>query len=222
MTSETFHSLEKRCHSLNRFIFMQWFLGFLIVVAISLFIYLHFMRPKEVNIPKKSVEKIVKKPSKPYNTILLQSNIQVPNVIVHKVIVHEPKKVKKKIKKHIVRRDKVIDTPAEVIKPTFTIKSTKLSGISALLKSNNEDENFDSVLKLAQYYLKHKYYQKAIHYAIKANHYNQSSFQPWLIYAKSKLKQHRKKEAIKAIKSYLSYYHSDDAKRFLLEMEDMQ
>ena len=235
MTDIAFEELQKRCKKLKNKRLLKWFLVFVLLAGIITFTVVNFYidRPIKKVMPIKKIVKSVKlKPVKPkvvlpkikkiiqipikkkiikkdsYDTIILKSNIVIPKV-----------KNKQKIKNFVVKKEikKVLKVQKEQ-KPTVDIKVTSLKDEQSLVKSNQEHESFDSTLGLAKYYYLHSKYEKAIYFAKKSNHYKPSSFKPWKYYAKSKIKQKKKSEAIEAIKLYLSYFNSDDAVKMLQEI----
>lgn len=224
MTREAFESLEKKCIKLRVVLFAKWFLLLLAVVAVGIFLFTSFFGKQEIvkQVQKKALQtaiptkveetnetKIEANVSVQYNTVLLKSTVVIPKTVEKKESVHGNSDI-----------NKVINEFKEIKKNPITMKQTAIQGEAALLQSNSENESFSSVLKLAQYYLEDGQYEKAIEYAIKANHYNRSSFTPWSIYAKAKLKQNKKSDAIKALQSFLSYYVSDEAENLLLDIEE--
>lgn len=148
-----------------------------------------------------------------YNTVFLKPTIVVPKI--------SKPTIKKKIQIPQVSKTpkikKTISPEKEKKKINIIVKS--LESEESLLKENKTNENFETTLKLSKYYLEKSKFEKAIVWSKKANHYKPSSFKPWLIYAKAKISQNKKNEAIKAIETFLSYFDSDDARKFLLTIK---
>ena len=165
---------------------------------------------REVEI--KENKKVIQKKSIKYDTIFLNSNIVVPKTI-------KAKKPKEEIHKTTLKKRSAPKKSVSIKKKKIIIKVKSLKDEESLLKDNNADENFKTTIKLSNYYFEKLKYQKAIYWSKKANHYKPSSFEPWLIYAKAKIKQHKKPEAIRAVKTFLSYFNSKDARKFLIKIE---
>ncbi len=230
MTDRAFEELQRRCKRLNSRRLMKWFLIFVLLAGVAVSTVFNFyidkpikkevsikkiikpIKPKTVlpkikkNIQKSIKKKIVKKDR--YDTIVLKPTIVIPEIKI------QPK-VKKIVPKQEIKKPVII--PKEQ-KPTVDIKVISLKDEQSLLKDNQEHESFKSTLSLAKYYYEHSKYGKSIYFAKKANHYKPSSFKPWKYYAKSKIEQNKKSEAIEAIKQYLSYFDSDEAVKMFQEI----
>jgi len=166
-------------------------------------------KKKKQKIPPKQKE--IKKTDS-YNTVILKPTIIVPTF--------EPKP---KPRKTIKKAEQPVKSPVKKIKQKveskINIHVRSLEDEQSLLKANKDAENFDTTLNLAKYYYKYEKYQKVVFFAKKANRYKPTSFEPWYYYAKAKIKQNKKDEAIKAIKIYLSYFDSDNAQKLLQEIK---
>jgi len=157
-------------------------------------------------------KKVMQKKSITYDTIFLNSNIVVPKTI-------KAKKLKKETQKTTLKKRSILQNSTNTKKKKIVIKVKSFKDEESLLKDSRVDENFETTLKLSSYYLKKLKYQKAVYWSKKASRHRPSSFEPWLIYAKAKIKQHKKPEAIRAVKTFLSYFDSKDARKFLMKIE---
>jgi len=245
MTSKAFVDLEKRSRAINRKKYLRIFILLLIIFIVSILAYMWFVKSnklvmqkekfaeKKIDTIKKPIvnmdvvsakkpvvdvgggkitkqkvsEKEVDKTNK-YNTVFLAPTIVMPKIKKPEI---KSSKIEKKIT--IPKVKKQLPIIKEKKKINIIVKS--LENEDSLLKKNQENENFDTTLNLAKYYLEKSKFEKAIFWSKKANHYKPSSFKPWLIYAKAKIKQNKKDEAIKAVKTFLSYFNSDLAEKFL-------
>ncbi|MFK5882473.1 MAG: CDC27 family protein [Sulfurospirillum sp.] len=243
MTDRAFEDLQKRCKKMGIKKFMKIvlsvFLLFLTVIFLC-FVYIKInsiepkksvIRQKKVKIIKKNVSsttlkqeksfkpknipkiKIPQKEKKDdYNTVILKPTIIIPKIKTSQM--QQVQNLKPKIVKKIEPEKKVQKERKKII-----IQVRSLRDEASLLKENKTSESFQSTLNLSEYYLKKSKYEKAINWSKKANHYKPSSFKPWLIYAKAKIKQGKKSEAAKAVETFLSYFSSPDAQKFLYEIK---
>ncbi len=160
--------------------------------------------------PKIKTKEITQKDD--YDTVLLKPTIVIPKIKVSQKKQIAPKKIsaikEKKIEKTVIKPKK-----------KFLIQVRSLENKESLLKDNKTSENFDTTLKLSIYYFEKSKFEKAINWSKKANHYKPSSFEPWLIYAKAKIKQGKKEEAVKAVETFLSYFSSPEAEKFLYKIK---
>lgn len=248
MTSREFIDLEKRSKAINRKRYLRIFIILLIISAASVFAYIEFVKSKKPVIKKYVFEKVktdtIKKSVADINATSNKKSVVDVNttkIIKQKVSKKEVNKTEKyntiflaptivipKIKKPESRNNKialpkvkkqlpVIPVIKEKKKINIIIKS--LENEDSLLKKNQANENFETTMNLSKYYFKKSKFEKAIFWSKKANHYKPSSFKPWLIYAKSKIKQNKKDEAIKAVETFLSYFNSEAAQKFLQEIK---
>ncbi len=157
----------------------------------------------------KKDKKAIEKKSVKYNTIFLNPNIVTPKT----------KSKNKHIKKSTPKKIKTLKNDVRIKKKKILIKVKSFKEQESLLRDNGINEDFETTLKLSNYYLDKLNYKKAIYWSKKASTYKQSSFRPWFVYAKAKIKQHKKSEAIRAIRTFLSYYDSSDARKFLIKIE---
>ncbi len=148
-----------------------------------------------------------------YNTVFLKPTIVIP-------VIKKQEQVKKNINR-VIPKETVIESNISIVqnqpikKKKIYIKVKSLEDEESLLKANKAGESFESTMKLSNFYLKKSKFEKAIYWSKKANHYKPSSFEPWLIYAQSKIKQGKKDEAVKAIETFLSYFNSNEGEKYL-------
>ncbi|MDX1810181.1 MAG: CDC27 family protein [Sulfurospirillaceae bacterium] len=171
---------------------------------------------------KKEESNITVKPQD-YKTLLLKPNIVIPKI--NQKIQEVNTTIKKdKIQPKVteVKKDKIVVPDKNIsLKQAdkIHISVTTMPSEESLIETNSKDEDFDSAFKLAQYYFKNQKYEKAIFYSKKANHFNPTSAKPWLVYARAKIKEHKRDEAIKALETYLSYFSSDDVENLLISIK---
>ena len=237
--------LEKRSRAINRKRYLRIFIVLLIIFILSVLAYIEFMKSKkpimkkqiivenkidttkkpivdmnvtsvkkpivDANRTKITKQKVLKKEvdkTEKYNTVFLTPTIVIPKIKKPEI---RSSKIEKKI--DIPKPKKQLPVIKENKKINIIVKS--LENEDSLLKKNQANENFETTLNLSKYYFKKSKYEKAILWSKKANHYKPSSFKPWLIYAKAKIKQNKKDEAIKAVETFLSYFNSAVAEKFL-------
>ncbi len=243
MTDRAFEDLQKRCKMMSIKSFAKIILYIFIFFLILIFIYVVYMKitastfkkskvlqkqakivkeiaPKVIPAIKKSpVPKVIPKiktkkisQKDDYDTVFLKPTIVIPEIKVlqNKQMV---------LPKASVIKEKKIEKTVVKPKKKFLIQVRSLENKASLLKDDKTSENFDTTLKLSIYYFKKSKFEKAIKWSKKANHYKPSSFEPWLIYAKAKIKQGKKEEAIKAVETFLSYFSSQEAENFLYKIK---
>jgi len=245
MTSRAFMELEKRSRAINRKRYLRIFIILLIIFVACALAYMEFIKSKkpaikkhifaekktdtikkpvidvnvtsikkpivDVNTAKITKQKVLKKEvnkTEKYDTVFLTPTIVIPKIKKPEII---NSKIEKKIA--IPKIKKQLPIIKEKKKINIIVKS--LENEDSLLKKNQANENFETTLNLSKYYFKKSKFEKAILWSKKANHYKASSFKPWLIYAKAKIKLNKKDEAIKAVETFLSYFNSDVAQKFL-------
>jgi len=245
MKSRAFMDLEKRSRAINRKRYLRIFIVLLIIFILSVLAYMEFMKSKkpimkkkisvenkidaikkpvvdmnitsikkpivDANVTKTIKQKVLKKEvakTEKYNTVFLTPTIVIPQIKKPEI---KSSKIEKKIA--IPKAKKQLPIIKEKKKINIIVKS--LENEDSLLKKNQANENFETTLNLSKYYFKKSKFEKAILWSKKANHYKSSSFKPWLIYAKAKIKQNKKDEAIKAVETFLSYFNSAVAEKFL-------
>ncbi len=244
MTGRAFEDLQKRCKKMGirKFLKSTFYLFiFLIFLAFSYFVFIKIDQKDSVKneakqekakaLEKKATDTVLKKKnptkakkiSKPmvrkddYNTVVLK-----PTIVIPKVDILEKKKkadIKPQIVEETTQKKEKNPPKVEEKKKKIFIQVRSLEDEESLLRENRANEDFDTTLKLATYYFGESKFEKAITWSKKANHYNPSSFKPWLIYAKAKIKQSKKEEAIKAVETFLSYFTSVDAQKYLLSIK---
>jgi len=229
MTNRAFEDLERRSRTITRKRYLKIFIFLLIIVSIifivifELFFNPQDIKPKQKVLSKKIVKEVkeaIKLPKQEkkidkndsYDTVFLKPTIIVP-IIKKKLKNIEPKKKIEKLVHSLKKELKVKP------KPIINIQVKSLKDEQSLIKANKEIENFDSTLKLAKYYYKNEKYQKSLFFAKKANRYKPTSFKPWYYYAKAKVKQNKREDAINAIEEYLRYFSSDEAQKLLQEIK---
>ncbi len=194
--------------------------GALIVVGSGIFLYTYSAKiplllkevKKELPFPKKSKEQKEQKTAKAepkknsgqkkqvlaLNTKFLeniQKNPPKPSTV------HKKKEEAVKFKKPDIKALSLTEIEEE--KPKIRIESKKVDTLTFLKKKFEATKKADYALMVAEEYYEKKNYKKALKWAIKANDADASNEKSWILFAKSKTKLGRKKEAIKALKIYL-------------------
>ncbi len=201
MISSRFEELQKRCKKYYRkkiIKLISFVVFFLILVGIVL--YFSFMKTDKI----KTIEKNVTISSKKLSTLKLKPVINLKESVV---------KVKKDYK--TISKDKTIKKKAKPIKqikinkkPILKLIVEKANEETILLKNYNINKNFSSSIKLAEYYLKHKKYNKALNWAKNANKFDATKPESWIVYAKAEFSLGKKDDAIKSLQTYLHTFYS--------------
>ncbi len=107
-----------------------------------------------------------------------------------------------------------------VKKSKIKIISKKVDTITYLKKKFEASGDINYALMLSQTYYDKKDYKKALKWAIKANEIDASNEKSWILFAKSKMKLGKRKEAIKALKIYLKNRESQRVYNVLEKIEN--
>ncbi len=205
MISSRFEELQKRCKKYYRKKIVKLiFFIILFLILVSIILYLSFMKTDKIKTIEKNVTIVSAKKSP---TLNLKPVINLEEPIV---------KVKKDYKK--IPKDKIIKKKAKPIKQNETKKKLILKLIvekaneeTILLKNYNINKDFSSSIKLAEYYLNHKKYNKALNWAKNANKFDATRAQSWIVYAKAEFSLGKKDDAIKSLQTYLHTFYSKKA-----------
>jgi len=121
--------------------------------------------------------------------------------------------------KHIIKIEKKVIKPNIIkVKTPLKIDEEKIltnNSLQTLLLIENKQPTFESAIDLAKYYFKQDKYTNSSKWAVIASNREPSKEEPWLIYAKSKIKLNQKGMAKKALKIYLLKYHSQKVTNLL-------
>lgn len=102
----------------------------------------------------------------------------------------------------------------------FALTITKSDREQVLLRDFSTTNSFESALDLARLYFAKKTYEKAIYWSKEASRARPNADEPWVIYARSKNKQGKKDEAIKALENFLGFYSSKSALEVLRDLKE--
>jgi len=91
--------------------------------------------------------------------------------------------------------------------------STKI--VKDIEKRFEESNNFDDALFLSKYYYKKKNYKKASYWALQANMIDSTIEDSWILFAKSKVLQGHRVEALRVLQAYYDKTGSEQAKELL-------
>jgi len=144
----------------------------------------------------------------------------------------EQKEIDKKEEEHTqpVQRTKV-DTPKEENMPKqvqkrtpsdnktteqpMQLQMTQREGLYKMLVDYKDNKSYVTAIKIAQFYLLQKEYEKAVKWAVEASKKDPSQAQSWIIYAKAKKALGKPEVAKRALSIYLKHNHSQEAKALL-------
>ena len=115
----------------------------------------------------------------------------------------------------VIRKDqkKLKSVPRETKKIHFT--STSTNYIETMKQKFSQSKSPRDALLLSKTYYKNANYSEAEKWALSANKLDNSLEDSWLIFAKSKVKLGKKKEALKILVSYYKKSHSSKAKQLI-------
>jgi len=204
MISSRFEELQKRCKKYYRKKIIK-LISFIILflILVSIILYFSFMKTDKI----KTIEKNVTISAKKSSTLNLKPVINLEEPII---------KVKKDYKK--IPKNKIIKKKAKPIKQSETKKKPILKLIvekankeTILLKNYGINQDFSSSIKLAEYYLNHKKYNKALNWAKNANKFDATRAESWIVYAKAEFLLGKKDDAIKSLQTYLHTFYSKRA-----------
>ena len=194
----TFYELEKKCKKKKLLKILFILVLILIVIAGCLVYFLEFVNTSRK--VKKSVQ--VKKALKIKKTIKIKKHIHQKEITIspsidlnitqsqniHKTVVKTIKKIKNSFEQN---------------------KTTKSINKKVILQSSNLP-SYKTCISIALKYLKQKDYQNALKWAKYANIQNKKDPKSWIISAKALYYLGKKKEAIKLLKIYNSYYNNKE------------
>ncbi len=210
MISSRFEELQKRCKKYYRkriIKLISFIILFLILVGIIL--YFSFIKTDKIKTIEKNITISIKKTS----TLNLKPVVELEEPSI---------KVKKNDKK--ISKDKIIKKKAKPIsikqseikkKPILKLIVEKANKETILLKNYNINKDFSSSIKLAEYYLNHKKYNKALNWAKNANKFDATRAESWIVYAKAEFSLGKKDDAIKSLQTYLHTFYSKKAAMLL-------
>lgn len=108
---------------------------------------------------------------------------------------------------------KVSSAPRKTKKMNF--KSTSVNYIETIKAKFTKSNNSREALLLAKFYYKNKNYKASEKWSLSANKLNNDLEESWLVFAKSKVKLGKKREALTILVSYYKKSHSIKAKRLI-------
>ena len=147
-------------------------------------------------------------------TLQHTSNYLTPSLEFEK---HLSKKAIKQSKKEIKIKKSSKKENEKPKNTHITINATKLT-LQQMLQKFHKQPSLDLANLIAKEYFLQKNYQKAMQWAIKANEFDKSDDESWIIFAKSAYKLGQKQKAINALKIYLHKYPSKKVKELLIQM----
>jgi len=222
-----YDELEKKYYKKLYLKIFFYFLAIITTVTIIVFI------KKNVNNSNKNS---FKEENISFRQVSKEKNSSVKKI---KTIVKKEHKDKKNIKKRIVEELKFILPDVENIKildikknennqsnfikkikkenktvtekPLFNLKEVSLDkqDITLLIKSFNQNPDYDLAITIAKYYLNHNNLNQAQIWALKANNLNPEKPDSWLIFANILQKENKIQKAIEVLKVYKNSYGID-------------
>ena len=193
----TFYELEKICKKRKIFFILSVFMFVILIILIFLGIIL--FKQKSTFIKKEHKKIVIKKENK-----------RVKN------------KHTKKIKKDI-RYLPLIDLNIKEVNVNVTSNNKKVSkkeNNNSLIIKTEKLPSFNTCIELSKEYFKNKDYKDALKWAKLANLQNKKNPLSWIIAAKSLYQLGKKKEAIKLLKIYNSYYNNKEIEKLLKEFNE--
>lgn len=115
--------------------------------------------------------------------------------------------------------EKEVLTQKKQEKKKIKIVSKQINTLTFLKKKFEATKDIKYALMVASHYYKKRDYKNSLKWAIRANEIDSSNEESWIIFAKSKLKLGRKKEAINALKLYLKNRDSQNVLNVLQKIK---
>jgi len=194
----TFYELEKKCkrRRFYKFLFLL-FVIFIIVIGIGMYFNFANKTVKEKKIIKKQTI-VLKKKEKTKKNLSLQTQTKQTLLLPYIDLNITEKKVSK----------------------TKKIKKIKKENNTSIILKTQNLPSFDTCISIAKKYLERKDYKNALKWAKNANIQNKKNPLSWIISAKALYYMGKKKEAIKLLKIYNSYYNNKEIKKLLKEYNE--
>jgi len=104
---------------------------------------------------------------------------------------------------------------AKIAKEPMQLKITEREGLYKMLVDYKDNKSYRTAIKIAQFYLLQKEYEKAVKWAVEASKKDPSQAQSWIIYAKAKKALGKPEMAKRALTIYLKHNYSPEAKALL-------
>lgn len=136
-------------------------------------------------------------------------------VPVQKTVVETPKV--EKMPKEVTRRTPVHKSTHRQKKAdeTFQLKVTQRKSLYKLLVDYKDQKSYDAAIKIAQFYLAEKDYDKAVKWAVEASKKDPSQAESWIVYARAKKALGKPEVAKRALTIYLKHNYSQTAQNLL-------
>ncbi len=100
-------------------------------------------------------------------------------------------------------------------KEPMQLQITEREGLYKMLVDYKDNKTYRTAIKIAQFYLLQKEYEKAVKWAVEASKKDPSQAQSWIIYAKAKKALGKTEMAKRALTIYLEHNYSPEAKALL-------
>lgn len=145
-------------------------------------------------------------------TVAKPAAVAVP---VQKTVVETPKV--EKMPKEVTRRTPVHKSTHRQKKAdeTFQLKVTQRKSLYKLLVDYKDQKSYDAAIKIAQFYLAEKDYDKAVKWAVEASKKDPSQAESWIVYARAKKALGKPEVAKRALSIYLKHNYSQTAQNLL-------
>ncbi len=133
------------------------------------------------------------------------------------------KKTPKQTQKTFVEIPKEENMPKRIVKKnepakpeeSFRLKITQRESLYNLLLNHKNQKSYSTAIKIAQFYLNEKDYEKAVKWAVEASKKDPSQAQSWIIYAQAKKALGKPEVAKKALLIFLKHNYSQQAQNLL-------
>ena len=158
-----------------------------------------YVKTPDKNLSKKVKKTIIKKNKKDYNTPVLSFIISDINTTAQAKNVSQKKIIKKKISKK-VKKNKILKGNNI---PSIEIETID---IKQLINNYKKNQNFDTAIVIAKYYLNKNQLKNSKLWALKANSIDPKRYESWKIFALILLKKHKNKKAKEVLQTYLNDY----------------
>jgi len=104
-------------------------------------------------------------------------------------------------------------------KKRIIITSEQISSIGSMKKRFHKSNNIDDALLISKKFFQKKEYKRSLKWSLIANEIDKSNETSWVMFAKSKIKLGKKRDAISALSAYLKDHKSAKVKALLDDIE---
>jgi tetratricopeptide (TPR) repeat protein len=120
----------------------------------------------------------------------------------------------------VVKEEPVVEKRPRKKMHLNIIETSSVSAYKDVAERFRQSHEVDDSLFLAKAYFRKGNYKKAEYWALQTNKVNENIEESWLIFAKSKVKQGKRNEAIRVLTAYVKRSKSQQAKHLLEKIKE--